>query len=343
MASEREVAAMRRALDLAATPDAPRGPNPRVGAVLLDPDGEPVAEGYHRGIGTRHAEVDALRHAGSRSHGATAIVTLEPCDHIGRTGACTAALLAAGVVRVVYAQTDGNAVARGGAATLRAGGVDVEGGVLSTAARALNPAWTTATERGRPYVTWKFAATLDGRSAAADGTSRWVTSDEARADVHRWRAMHDTVLVGTGTVLADDPHLTVRDPDGVPLRADRQPLRAVMGCRDLPVGARVRDTAAATVHLRTRDPRHALHELRAAGRQLVWLEGGPTLAGAFVAAGCIDEVVTYLAPALLGDGVPALAHAGITSIDDAVRLDVHEVATVGPDIRITARVAQREG
>ncbi len=341
MVSEREIAAMRRALHIAATAGVPRGPNPRVGAVLLDADGDVVAEGYHRGIGTPHAEVDALSRAGTRACGATMVVTLEPCDHVGRTGPCTAALLAAGVGRVVYAQADGNPVARGGTATLRAGGVDVEGCILSAAARALNPAWTTATERGRPHVTWKFAATLDGRSAAADGTSRWVTSLAAREDVHRLRAEHDTVLVGSGTVLADDPHLTVRGRAG-PLSPDLQPLRAVMGCRDLPAEARVRDTAAETVHLRTRDPQQALCRLHAAGRQLVLLEGGPTLAGAFLRAGYIDEVVTYLAPALLGDGVPALASAGIASIDDAVRLDLHEVATLGPDIRITARITELE-
>ncbi len=343
MVSEREVAAMRRALDLAATADAPRGPNPRVGAVLLDADGDAVAEGYHRGISTAHAEVDALSGAGTRARGATMVVTLEPCDHVGRSGACTAALLAAGVVRVVYAQTDGNPVARGGADTLRAGGVDVESGVLSAAARALNPAWTAATERGRPYVSWKCAATLDGRSAAADGTSRWVTSDEARADVHRRRAEHDTVLVGTGTVLADDPQLTVRGPDGRALPAQRQPLRAVMGYRGVPADARVRDAAAETIHLRTRDPREALRLLHTAGRQLVWLEGGPTLAGAFVRAGCVDEVVTYLAPALLGDGLPVLAGAGIGTLADAVRLDLRDVTTVGADVRITARVARTEG
>lgn len=341
MANDHEVAAMRRALDIAATAGVPRGPNPRVGAVLLNADGQQVAEGRHRGAGTAHAEVDALRVAGPHARGGTAVVTLEPCNHVGRTPACTEALLAAGVARVVYAQADGNPVAGGGADTLRADGVDVEGGVLSAEARALNPAWTTATERERPYVTWKFAATLDGRSAAADGTSRWVTSSAAREDVHRLRAEHDTVLVGTGTVLADDPQLTVRGRPG-PLPPDLQPIRAVMGCRDLPAEARVRDTAAQTVQLRTRDPQQALCQLHAAGRQLVLLEGGPTLAGAFLRAGYIDEVVTYLAPALLGDGLPALASAGIASIDDAVRLHLHELATVGPDIRITARIAELE-
>src|SRR3954447_3747811 len=163
--------AMRRALELAATPGVPLGPNPRVGCVLLAPDGSTVAEGFHRGAGTLHAEAAALAEAGDAAHGAVAVVTLEPCNHTGRTGPCARALADAGVARVVYAQADTKPVATGGADALRAAGVDVEGGLLAGQARALNREWTFAIESGRPFVTWKFAATLDGRSAAADGTS----------------------------------------------------------------------------------------------------------------------------------------------------------------------------
>ena len=295
------------------------------------------AEGYHRGAGGPHAEVDALVAAGGRARGATAVVTLEPCNHLGRTGPCAQALIAAGIVRVVFGQHETNPVARGGAEAFRAAGVDVEGGVLADEARTVNPTWTFAVEHGRPFVTWKFAATLDGRSAAADGTSRWITSPEARADVHRLRAECDVVLVGTGTVLADDPRLTVRGDDDTAVQRAVQPLRAVMGLRSIPARAAVLDEAAETVHLATRDPERALRDLFVRDRQHVWLEGGPTLAGAFVHAGVVDRVVAYLAPALLGAGPAALADAGVTTVSRAVRLDIDDVTRVGSDLRITAR------
>lgn len=337
MASPAEVAAMHRALRLAQSPDAPMGPNPRVGCVLLRPDGSVLAEGYGRGAGDRHAEVDALQRAGGRADGATAVVTLEPCKHVGRTGACADALREAGVARVVYAQPDGNAVAAGGATALSSVGVDVEGGVLADEARALNPIWTLAVERSRPYVTWKLAAALDGRSAAADGTSQWITSPEARTDVHRLRAECDTILVGTGTLLADDPRLTVRDAEGASMERRFQPLRAVMGLRGIPAGAAVRDDTAETVHLETRDPSDALKQLYEHGRTHVWLEGGPTLAGAFWQAGLVDRVVAYIAPALLGAGTAALGDTGIGTIGDAVRLEFTDVTRVGPDVRLIAK------
>jgi len=202
-----ERVAMRRALELAVTPGVPLGPNPRVGCVLLADDGTEVAEGFHRGAGTAHAEADALARAGDAARGTTAVVTLEPCNHTGRTGSCAQALVEAGVRRVVFAQADANPVASGGAETLRAGGVEVEGGLFAEEARRLNRAWTFAVEHGRPFVTWKFATTLDGRSAAADGTSRWVSSPAARLDTHRLRSFCDAILVGTNTVEIDDPEL----------------------------------------------------------------------------------------------------------------------------------------
>src|SRR4029077_16818661 len=191
-------------------------------------------------------------------------------------------------------------VAVGGTETLRAAGVEVETGLLADEARVLNRVWTFAVERGRPFVTWKFATTLDGRSAAADGTSRWVSSPAARLDTHRLRALCDTMLVGTGTVEIDDPHLTVRDVDGTP--ASRQPLRVVMGERELDPGRRILDHAAETLQLRTRDPEAALKELFARDRQHVFLGAGPTLAAAFLRAGLVDEIVAYVAPVLLGSG-----------------------------------------
>lgn len=324
--SEAERYAMQRALAIAATPGVPMGPNPRVGCVLLAPDGTTVAEGFHRGAGTLHAEAAALAEAGEAARGATAVVTLEPCNHTGRTGPCSEALIAAGVRRVVYAQPDANPVAVGGAGRLREAGIEVVGGVMIEEAQALNRAWTFAIARRRPFVTWKFATTLDGRSAATDGTSRWVSSRAARLDTHRLRALCDTMLVGTGTVEVDDPELTVRDEVDEPV-AD-QPLRAVMGLRDLPGDRRIFNDRAETVHLRTRDPHEALARLHELDRQHVFLEGGPHLAGAFLAAGLVDEVVAYVAPMLLGAGTSAVGELGIATIADAVHLHVTDVTVL---------------
>lgn len=327
--SEVERSAMTRALALARTPGVPLGPNPRVGCVLLAPDGTTLAEGFHRGAGTPHAEVAALAEASAGARGTTAVVTLEPCDHTGRTGPCARALVEAGVARVVFAQPDPNPAAQGGTATLRRAGVDVEGGLLADLARSVNRTWTFAHEHRRPFLTWKLATTLDGRSAAADGSSRWVSSRPARRDVHRLRAASDAVLVGTGTALVDDPALTVRDEHDVDLPRDQQPLRAVMGRRAVPSTSRVRDDAGPTVVLATRDPHEALAGLFARERWHVLLEGGPTVAAAFLAAGLVDEVVAYLAPALLGAGPSAVGDLGIRTIGDALRLDVRDVATLG--------------
>jgi len=336
--ADAEQAAMRRALALAQEPVERLGANPRVGCVVLAPDGTVVGEGRHLGAGTPHAEVVALAEAGDRALGGTAVVTLEPCAHTGRTGPCTEALLAAGVARVVFAQTDPNPVAAGGAERLRANGVEVEGGLLEEVAEELNAAWSATARRGRPFVVWKFATTLDGRSAAVDGTSRWVSSPAARADTHRLRATCDTMLIGTNTVAVDDPLLTVRDQGDVP-----QPLRAVMGLRDLPADRRIFNADAETVRLRTRDPQVALADLRELGRHRVFLEGGPTLAAAFVTAGLVDEVVVYVAPMLLGSGRHAVGDLGISTISDAHHLEVTDVTTLPAapgedlDVRITLR------
>jgi diaminohydroxyphosphoribosylaminopyrimidine deaminase/5-amino-6-(5-phosphoribosylamino)uracil reductase len=340
MASPMEVAVMRRALAFAARGPA-GGANPQVGCVVLDSAGAVAGEGWHRGAGTPHAEIDALRAAGAAADGGTAVITLEPCTHTGRTGPCTRALIDAGIARVVVGAPDPNPSAAGGAVMLRAAGLDVEEGVLADDARELNRRWLVAVGRGRPFVTWKFAATLDGRSAAADGSSRWITGAAARADVHERRAQAGAVVVGTGTVLADDPHLTVRGADGEP--AGIQPLRVVVGLSDVPAGARVLDDAAPTLQLRTRDPAHVLTALQAREVRHVWLEGGPRLAAAFVAAGYVDEVLAYVAPALLGAGPAAVADLGISSIADTVRLDVAHVTVLpGGDVRIVGQPVPAE-
>lgn len=337
MASEAEVAAMRRALAAAQARDFRPGPNPRVGAVILSAGGEHIATAHHRGSGTPHAEAAALELAGDRTDGSTVVVTLEPCNHTGRTGPCAQTLVDAGVARVVYAQHDPNPDARGGADTLRAAGVDVEAGVLADEAAALNHAWTFAMAHERPFLTWKLAGTIDGRSAAADGTSQWITGTAARADVHRLRAECDTVLVGTGTVVADNPRLTVRDTHDRAVPRERQPRRAVMGLRSLDPGANVLDAAAETCVLTTRDPEEALKRLFSAGSRHVWLEGGPTLAAVFLTGGYVDEVIAYVAPAFLGSGRSAVADLGVGTINDAIRLNLVDVTRVGDDVRLTMR------
>ncbi|NBE55371.1 bifunctional diaminohydroxyphosphoribosylaminopyrimidine deaminase/5-amino-6-(5-phosphoribosylamino)uracil reductase RibD [Streptomyces boluensis] len=360
MATAAEAAAMRQAITLAARALGATSPNPVVGCVVLDATGTVVGEGYHQRAGGPHAEVHALRAAGERARGGTAVVTLEPCNHTGRTGPCAQALVDAGIARVVYAVPDPTATATGGAHRLRSAGVEVEQGLLEGEARAGNIAWLTAVKSGRPYVTWKYAATLDGRIAAADRSSRWITSPESRADVHRLRAEADAVVVGSGTMRADDPHLAVRGIEGA-----TQPLRVVVDTEGTAVkpGARILDDAAPTLVAVARDaatelpatelpdavrlPRATgggrgldipalLDTLHERGVRSVLLEGGPTLAGAFVAAGAVDRVVGYLAPVLLGAGPTALADAGIGTIADALRLDITETVRVGPDLRITA-------
>ena len=333
---ERDVALMRRALELAALGPL-ADPNPRVGAVILDQDGKVVGEGFHEGAGTPHAEVMALRQAGTAARGGTAVVTLEPCAHTGLTGPCAVALIEAEVARVVFAQLDPNPSARGGRALLEAAGIRTTSGVLERESTELNSAWTFSIVHGRPKVTWKFAATLDGRSAAADGSSRWITGSLARADVHHLRSQCDAILVGTGTVIADDPALSVRGPDGTAF--GRQPLRVVMGFRPIPESAHVMDRTGRTLQLATHDPVEALKALDEEEIHHVWLEGGPTVAAAFLGAGLVDEVIAYLAPALLGSGMAAVGDLGIQTIDRALRLTPHEVTIIGPDIRIRATIA----
>ncbi|MFK4069997.1 bifunctional diaminohydroxyphosphoribosylaminopyrimidine deaminase/5-amino-6-(5-phosphoribosylamino)uracil reductase RibD [Streptomyces sp. NPDC029674] len=351
---------MRRAITLAARGLGSTSPNPVVGCVVLDASGDTVGEGWHQRAGGPHAEVHALRAAGDRARGGTAVVTLEPCNHTGRTGPCAQALIDAGITRVVYAVGDPDPTATGGAQTLRSAGIPAEQGLLEAEAAEVNAAWLTSVRLGRPHVTWKYAATLDGRIAAADGTSRWITSAEARADVHRLRAECDAVVVGSGTQRADDPHLAVRGIDGAV-----QPLRVVVDTNGTAVtpGARVLDDAAPTLIAVAEDvtPAYEAREvvrlprtgggldiqtllgvLHARGVRSVLLEGGPTLAGAFVAAGAVDRVVGYLAPVLLGAGPAALTGGGITTITEALRLDVSETVRIGPDLRITATLVAKE-
>ncbi len=338
-----ESAAMARARALGESVLGSTSPNPAVGAVVLDSGGAVVGEGATSPPGGPHAEVHALAQAGERARGGTAVVTLEPCAHTGRTGPCADALLAAGVARVVVAVPEPTRLAVGGAERLRAAGVDVETGVDQQAAEegALG-AWLTSVREQRPQVVWKVGATLDGRVAAADGTSRWITGETARAAVHALRATCDAVLVGSGTALADDPQLTVRDADG--RDAARQPLRVVHDRRGrLPAGARVLDGAAPTHVSRAAGPAELLAELFERDVRRVLLEGGPTLAAAFLRAGLVDEAVVHLAPTLLGAGPSLVGDLGISTIGAALSLQVRDVTLLGGDVQIRLRPTRHTG
>ncbi|MBD0322907.1 MAG: bifunctional diaminohydroxyphosphoribosylaminopyrimidine deaminase/5-amino-6-(5-phosphoribosylamino)uracil reductase RibD [Aldersonia sp.] len=323
---------MRTAIEVSEDVRGTTSPNPPVGAVVLDANGDTVGVGATLPPGGAHAEVEALAAAGERARGGTAIVTLEPCNHTGRTPPCTKALIEAGVSAVHYGVRDPNPLARGGAEALEAAGIEVRGGLLADDV-ATGPlrAWLHRQHKGRPHITWKLAASLDGRSAAADGTSQWITGPRSRARVHAERAKLDAIIVGTGTVRYDNPWLTARLPDGS--LATHQPLRVVVGTGEIPATSRVLDDAAPTLRLRTRDPLEVVDAL--ADHVDVLLEGGPTLAGAFLAARRVDRIQAYIAPVLLGQGAAAVRNAGVGNIEQALRFERESVETVGPDILLS--------
>jgi len=349
-------------------------PNPPVGAVVLRGD-ETVAEGFHRAVGGPHAEVEALRAAGSQAAGATLLVTLEPCNHHGRTPPCTEALLAAGVARVIFACRDPNPhVVGDGEARLRAAGIEVVVGFdpdAQRAAEALLAPWATFIRHGRSHVTLKVGMSLDGRIATRTGASQWITSPEARADAHSLRAAVDAVLVGSATVRADDPALTVRD---APLRQGRPPVRVVVDsgldlspsaalvrtARTVPTwvlcadgadparrAALTREGVVVVEVARGRDGVHielgaALRALAARGVVSVLCEGGGSLHGALRDASLADRVVCYVAPKLLGGAgaVAAFGGLGADTLADATRLGPWQIQQVGPDLKLVAEVVR---
>lgn len=364
---------MARALHLAERGLYTTSPNPRVGCVLVR-DGEVVGEGWHERAGEPHAEIHALRMAGEAARGATAYVTLEPCSHHGRTPPCGDALIRAGVTRAVAAAQDPNPqVAGQGIAKLRASGIEVECGLMEAAARELNIGFFARMTHGMPWVRSKIAASLDGRTALANGASQWITGTAARQDVQRWRARSCAVLTGVGTVLADDPQLNVRE-----IETSRQPLRVVMDSylrlppdarilHPLPApasGGEVGDEGKVLVYTATQDAEKisalekngarvvvlpdvggrvnlaaTLRDLAARGCNEVLVEAGSGLNGALLQAGLVDELVLYLAPQLLGDGARGMAGLGeLIALDQRVELEWQDVRNVGRDMRIVARV-----
>jgi len=325
-------AAMRLAIEQGFRVKGSTYPNPPVGAVILNSEGAIVGVGATEPSGGPHAEVIALRAAGERAAGGTAVVTLEPCSHHGRTPPCVDALREAGIAAVVYAVADPNPVAAGGAGRLHAAGVAVTGGVCAgDVAEGLLREWLHKQRTGRPHVTWKFAASVDGRSAAADGSSQWITGAEARADVHRRRAAADAIVVGTGTVFADNPSLTARLPDGS--LVEHQPLRVVVGKREIPPESNVSRGDSPTMVLHTRDPHEVIRAL--SDRTDVMVEGGPTIAGAFLRAGVVDRILAYVAPVLLGGPFGAVDDLGVTGIAHALRWRYDGVERIGPDLLLS--------
>lgn len=351
--------AMARALDLARRGLHGTDPNPRVGCVLVH-GGAVVGEGWHERAGGPHAEVAALTAAGDAARGATAYVTLEPCNHYGRTPPCSLALIEAGVARVIYAIDDPNPeVAGAGATRLRGQGVAVDSGLMATEAEALNAGYFKRRRSGRPFVRVKLAASLDGRTALANGESRWITSEAARSDVQHFRARSSVVLTGIGTILADDPQMNVRLGD-----SSRQPLRVVLDSRlRTPPAARVIDGPGSALLLATQDDAQKRGALEGRGAEIamvpatdgrpdlgavldllgkrganeVWVEAGAGLAGAFVRQQLFDELLIYLAPTLLGpDARPLLQLPALAALDDRPRLRFTECVAAGDDLRITA-------
>lgn len=326
-----------------------RGANPLVGAVVLGPGGEQLITGYHHGAGTAHAEADAIAKARAKGldlGGTTMVVTLEPCNHVGRTGPCAQAIIDAGITRVVYAVDDPHDPAAGGAGTLRAAGVDVQSGLAAAEALKLNREWFQAVEARRPFVTLHIAQTLDSRIAATDGTSQWISSPESLADNHGLRRLIDAILVGTETVLVDNPRLTAREEDG--RESESQPLRAVMGLREVSADAAVRGIDGKFIQLPTRDPAEALELLFAEGVRHVMVEGGSRILSAFLAAGLVDELIVYLAPTLLGAGTPALMDLGINTLADAQHWNWDDagggaVHALGRDLRLHLRSGPSDG
>lgn len=358
-ATARETLAMRRAIELSLRATGCTSPNPLVGCVIFDRDGKVAGAGYHRRAGGPHAEVEALTGVGSAAAGGTAVVTLEPCAHTRKTGACVTALRRAGVARVVYAVPDPTAEAGGGGAVLRAAGIAVVPDVLRAEAERANEHWLTAARLGRPFVTWKYAGSVDGFSAASDGSSRWITGEQARQDAHELRATHDAVVVGAGTFRVDNPHLGLRH--GVQGKA---PLRVVVGGDGQPPpGSRILDGPAPVLfavgadRVRGDDARilpvprvgadldvgALLTALYNRGVRSVLLEGGATLAASFVAAGFVDQVVAYLAPVLFGDGRGVLGDIGVHTVEAARRLRVDSAELVDVDLRVVMRPQAQEG
>jgi diaminohydroxyphosphoribosylaminopyrimidine deaminase/5-amino-6-(5-phosphoribosylamino)uracil reductase len=332
--------AMQRAIALAEKGLGKTSPNPIVGAVITDSTGSIIAEGFHdRMNSAHHAEVVAIKAAADKAKGATIVVTLEPCNHSGSTGPCVQAIIDAGITTVVFAVNDPNERAAGGAAALRAAGITVIEGVLKEEAAFSNRAWLMKIRKNRPFFTWKVAATLDGKVAAADGTSQWITNEASRADVQQMRRQADAILVGTNTVIADNPHLV---PRGDFAGYTHNPIRIVCGEQELPQDAQVFDNAAQTVVVKSKDLDVLVEKLNELRVNHVFVEAGPTLGSAMLDGCLLDELIMYQAPSLLGTGKHWFAFDYPTTITDQMRMDHLGTQVFDGDVKSVYRIRNGE-
>jgi diaminohydroxyphosphoribosylaminopyrimidine deaminase/5-amino-6-(5-phosphoribosylamino)uracil reductase len=323
--------AMQRAIALAEKGLGKTAPNPIVGAVIIDATGAVIAEGFHdRNKNSDHAEVVAIKAAGDKAKGSIIVVTLEPCNHTGSTGPCAQAIIDAGISTVVYAVSDPNPKAAGGSDTLRAAGITVISGVREKEAAYSNRAWLTKITKNRPYFTWKVATTLDAKVAATDGTSKWITNESSRADVQVLRRQADAILVGTNTVIADDPHLI---PRGNFEGYSHNPIRVVCGEQTLPTASHVFDDAAHTVVVATRDLDLLVKELNDLSVNHVFVEAGPTLGSAMLDGCLLDELIMYQAPSLLGSGKQFFIFDYPSTISNQMRLDHISTTVLDGDVK----------
>ena len=329
--------AMQRAITLSEKGLGKCAPNPIVGAVIIDKAGNVIGEGFHdRMKSNDHAEVVAINNAGKAATGATLIVTLEPCNHLGQTGPCTKAIIDAGITTVVFAVSDPNPIAAGGQVRLQSAGINVVTGVLSDEASYSNRAWLTKIKKHRPYFTWKVATTLDAKLAATDGTSKWISNEVSRADVQRLRRESDAILVGTNTVVTDNPHLI---PSGEFAGFTRNPIRVICGEQELPAGSNVFDDTAQTVLVKSKDLKQLVAKLNELELNQVFVEAGSTFASALMAAGLIDELVIYQAPALLGAGKSFYQNEDNKTIEDLMRLKHISTEVLAGDLKSVYLVA----
>ena len=325
--------AMQRAITLSEKGLGKCAPNPIVGAVIIDKDGKVIGEGFHDRMSSKdHAEVIAINNAGARTKGATMVVTLEPCNHLGQTGPCTQTIIDAGITTVVYAVSDPNPAASGGQAKLKAAGINVVSNVLNKEAAYSNRAWLTKIAKKRPYFIWKVATTLDAKIAASDGSSKWISNEVSRADVQRLRRESDAILVGTNTVVVDNPHLIPRgDFNGY----THNPIRVICGEQELPRDSKFFDDAASTVVVNSKDLNQLVAKLTELELNQVFVEAGPTLASAMIKASLIDEVIIYQAPTLLGAGKTFYINELNSSITDQLRLEHISTQVLAGDLKST--------
>ena len=319
-------AAMARAIDCARLGLGNTYPNPIVGAVITSATGEIVSEGFHQG--GDHAEVIAINTAKEIPAGAILYVSLEPCSHHGKTPPCVDAIINSGIKKVVYAVNDPNPAAAGGADRLRAAGIEVESGIGEVQARLENRAWLTKMELGRPRITWKIASTMDGKVAASDGSSKWITGELARTDVAHMRSQFDAIITSTATVIADDPLMTSKG-------FGKNPVRIVMGRTEINAGAQIMDSSAETIFIKSQNLKDLIALANERGFNQVLIESGPTFGTALLREDLIDEIVLFQAPTLFGSGKPAIGDLGITHISGRLDFEISDVEMIGSDLKIT--------